>query len=235
MSIHPKSLNDTNREYGYKERQNAWLTASLVQLSRVKEYYENRGYDSAINDGTDIIKSNITSVTSLQYMDEAQLAILYFMGKSFLALGQVSQAVGCFHIVYSQVEFEADMLNSPIDFKSLPKMAGAELEEIASEKGEDYVNNFQVDEFMKSQFKKSGCFIATAAYGSPIASEVILLSRFRDKILLKSKLGTAFTKTYYLASPPFASIISNTSFLRGVVRGLVLNPLLKMVKRYFNL
>jgi hypothetical protein len=234
MPIYPKQLNENNRGYGYKERQNAWREASLAQLSRVSEYYNNGGYDRAINDGTDIIKANIQSVGSLPYMDESQLAILYFMGKSFLRMGQINQAVGCFHIVYSQIGFESVMLNSPMDFKSLPKMAGTELEKIASEKGEDYVNNFQVDEFMTTQFKKSGCFIATAAYGSSLAPEVIVFSQFRDEVLLKSNFGTAFTKIYYFTSPPFASLISKTNSLRCVVRSFVLSPLLKLLKRHFD-
>ncbi len=234
MPIYPKHFNETNREYGYKEKQNAWLEASLAQLSRVREYYENRGYERAINEGTDILKENIKSVSSLSYIDESRVAILFFMGKSYLAVGQVDKAVGCFHIVFSQIRFEGDMLNSPMDFKSLPRMAGAELEEIASEKGEDYVNNFQVEEFISRQFKKSGCFIATATYGSPLAPEVIVFSQFRDEVLLKSKLGTVFTNIYYFISPPFATLISKTDFLRGLVRSFVLSPLLKLLKRYFD-
>ena len=78
------------------------------------------------------------------------------------------------------------------------------------------------------------CFIATAVYGSPLASEVIVLNRFRDDVLLKSKLGTAFTKTYYLVSPPFASMISKTIFLRRLMRKFVLSPILMVVKRHFD-
>lgn len=234
MPIYPKQLNETNKEYGYKQAQHAWREGSLAQLRRISEYYDNGGYDRVINDGTDIIKANIKSVNSLPYMNESHVAILFFMGKAFLRMGQVDQAVGCFHIVYSQIGFESVMLNSPMDFKRLPKMAGAELEEIASEKGEDYVNNFQVDEFMTTQFKKSGCFIATAAYGSPLAPEVIIFSRYRDEVLLNSRFGIAFTKIYYFTSPPFASLISKTNFLRGIVRSFVLSPLSKLLKRYFD-
>ncbi len=234
MAIYPKQLNETNREYGYKERQNAWLEASLVQLSRVREYYENRAYERAINEGNDILKENIKSVSSLSYIDESRVAILFLMGKSFLAVGQIDKAVGCFHIVFSQIRFEGDMLNSPMDFKSLPRIAGAELERIASEKGEDYVNSFQVEEFISAQFKKSGCFIATAAYGSPLAPEVIVFSRFRDEVLLKSWIGRVFIKIYYFASPSFATLISKTDFFRDLVRSFVLSPLLKVLKRYFD-
>lgn len=233
MPIYPKNLNETNRDYGYKERQHAWREASLAQLHRIRDYYDNGGYDRVINEGTDIIKNNIKSVTSLPYMDESHLAILYFMGKSFRAMGQIDQAVGCFHTVYSQSGFESKMLTGPMDFPSLPKMAGAELEKIASERGEDYVNNFPVAEFISKQFK-SACFIATAVYGSSIAPEVMVFRSFRDDVLLRSVYGIAFTKFYYFLSPPVALLISKTNFLKGMVRQLLLNPLLMLLKRYFH-
>lgn len=78
------------------------------------------------------------------------------------------------------------------------------------------------------------CFIATAAYGSSLAPEVIIFNRFRDQVLMKSKIGIAFTKTYYLVSPPVASLISQANFLRGLVRSFLLTPLLRLVKRYFD-
>ncbi len=76
----------------------------------------------------------------------------------------------------------------------------------------------------------SGCFIATAAYGSPLASEVIFLSRFRDEVLLKSKFGVLFVSFYYYASPPLASLIARVDFLRTVTRTLFLAPILRLLK-----
>jgi hypothetical protein len=63
--------------------------------------------------------------------------------------------------------------------------------------------------------KKSGCFIATAAYGSSLAPEVLTFRRFRDEILLTSKLGSIFVEFYYFVSPPLAWLISKADFFRG--------------------
>lgn len=78
--------------------------------------------------------------------------------------------------------------------------------------------------------KKSGCFIATAAYGSPLAPEVLVLRRFRDDILLTSKAGAAFVEFYYLVSPPLARLVSKGRFLKVVTRYLLLEPVLRLLK-----
>ena len=69
-----------------------------------------------------------------------------------------------------------------------------------------------------------GCFIATAAYGTPMAKEVVILKKFRDKYLLKNKLGRAFVRWYYRHSPKYASIIAKSEFLKFLTR-IFLTPL----------
>ncbi|MDD2852565.1 MAG: putative Ig domain-containing protein [Desulfuromonadaceae bacterium] len=76
---------------------------------------------------------------------------------------------------------------------------------------------------------KSGCFIATAAYGSYLDPHVKVLRQFRDKVLLQSKLGSAFVKLYYLYSPPIADYIAQHAALRLIMR-LALTPLIFAVK-----
>ena len=68
------------------------------------------------------------------------------------------------------------------------------------------------------------CFIATAAYGTPMAKEVDLLRQFRDELLLSNPGGRAFVAAYYKLSPPIAEFISHHHLLRTVVRGCCVNP-----------
>lgn len=75
----------------------------------------------------------------------------------------------------------------------------------------------------------SGCFIATAAYGSPLEPHVESLRLFRDRYLVQSTAGRAFIRLYYRYSPPVADFIANRPILRGVVRFL-LTPLVVAIE-----
>jgi YVTN family beta-propeller protein len=63
-----------------------------------------------------------------------------------------------------------------------------------------------------------GCFIATAAYGSSMAGEVVTLRRFRDDHLMKSEAGRGFVRLYYRYSPAVADYIRERDSLRAAVR-----------------
>jgi len=75
---------------------------------------------------------------------------------------------------------------------------------------------------------KSGCFIATAVYGSPYANEVIILKEFRDKWLLNFRLGEIFVTFYYLISPPIANQIAKRESLRAFTKSTLIIPLIKI-------
>jgi hypothetical protein len=67
-----------------------------------------------------------------------------------------------------------------------------------------------------------GCFIATAAYGSPMAEEIDILREFRDEYLLTNSVGRALVDLYYRVSPPMAEFITEHPSLKTIVRaGLV--------------
>ena len=67
----------------------------------------------------------------------------------------------------------------------------------------------------------SGCFIATAAYGSALEPHVVALRQFRDEYLRRTALGRAFIRLYYRYSPPVAAVVARHASLRLVVRALL--------------
>ena len=62
------------------------------------------------------------------------------------------------------------------------------------------------------------CFIATAAYGSPIDPHVEILRKFRDNCLLANKIGQKFVRIYYKYSPVVADYIVKHEILRAMTR-----------------
>jgi len=87
--------------------------------------------------------------------------------------------------------------------------------------------NFQVksEEPEPPQTPGGLCFIATAAYGTSSTEQLDVLQEFRDDVLLKSTVGSRLVDLYYQVSPPIADFISEHSFVRTVVRELLIDPI----------
>lgn len=66
--------------------------------------------------------------------------------------------------------------------------------------------------------KLSGCFIATAAFGSDLAPEVATLRTLRDAATSRSALATAAVDLYYRSSPPLATALSHSPVGRALIR-----------------
>jgi len=75
-----------------------------------------------------------------------------------------------------------------------------------------------------------GCFIATAAYGTPSAKQIDVLREFRDVVLLESTAGSQFVARYYQLSPPVADFVAGNEILRTLVRELLVDPIVWIVE-----
>jgi hypothetical protein len=69
--------------------------------------------------------------------------------------------------------------------------------------------------------KLSGCFIATAAYGSAMEPEVQSLREVRDALRPRSAVLAAATDLYYRSGPAAAAAIARSDSARAVVRSLL--------------
>lgn len=80
-----------------------------------------------------------------------------------------------------------------------------------------------------SDGSNSGCFIATMAYGSYTAPEVMKFRQYRDQHLSKNQIGKRFIAWYYTYSPQFVAKYSNKKWAHILVK-TALTPLLCILK-----
>lgn len=83
--------------------------------------------------------------------------------------------------------------------------------------------------FESTSASSTGCFIATAAYGTPIHPDIDYLRNFRDKYMMTNRPGRAVVDLYYQYSPALADYITEREWLRTIVRWL-LTPIVYMIK-----
>ncbi len=82
-----------------------------------------------------------------------------------------------------------------------------------------------------TQPKSKACFIATAAWGSAQAPDVVLLRRYRDEVLAKSLGMSLLIDAYQLLSPPLARLIERSPRAQAWVRKAVVRPMAKLAAR----
>lgn len=67
--------------------------------------------------------------------------------------------------------------------------------------------------------KSSGCYVATAVYGSYDCPQVWTLRRYRDYTLAETWYGRAFIKTYYAISPTIVKWFGETEWFKKLWKG----------------
>ena len=73
------------------------------------------------------------------------------------------------------------------------------------------------------------CFIASASYGTPLAAEVSVLRRVRDRYLLPLAPGRALVAAYYDAGPGLVRALQARPWLKALTRAL-LDPLVVLAR-----
>jgi hypothetical protein len=68
------------------------------------------------------------------------------------------------------------------------------------------------------------CFVASAVYGSPLAREVSVLRRLRDRHLQSNELGRGLIRAYYAVGEPLAARVREHPWLARAVRA-ALSPI----------
>ncbi|MBQ4066997.1 MAG: hypothetical protein IJD22_05070 [Clostridia bacterium] len=69
------------------------------------------------------------------------------------------------------------------------------------------------------EIKTSGCYVATAVYGSYDCPQVWTLRRYRDNTLAKTWYGRAFIRTYYAISPTLVKWFGHTDWFKNMWKG----------------
>jgi tetratricopeptide (TPR) repeat protein len=137
--------------------------------------------------------------------------------------GDNAKALDCVNTLLEDDPTHYNLLNEKVDIlKKLGRTAeAAEVQKLADA-------NKPVDEDNHG----SGCLIATATFGSPMAIEVQQLRDFRQNTIYSSAAGTqfmfAFETWYYSFSPNVASYINHNSWTRLPMQ-VLLTPLLSIL------
>ena len=81
----------------------------------------------------------------------------------------------------------------------------------------------------RTNYSKSGCYVATCVYGSYDCPQVWTFRRFRDDTLGSTWYGRAFIRTYYAISPTLVKWFGNTNWFKNIWRG-TLDKMVNLLK-----
>jgi len=131
---------------------------------------------------------------------------------SEVTLRAISQSEYCFNEWSGNVQAWINPITITMDGNKSIKANFYKYEPYEPPSGRDYLNEWGDGD------RYEECFIATAAYGSPLHPYVEILRDFRDKCLMPRRLGRALVKIYYKYSPFAADIIAKHKALKVAVR-----------------
>ena len=124
-------------------------------------------------------------------------------------------------------KFNGDLQNSARKIAKLLLDAGADAT-VTTTAGVAIYNNktdAEIASMIRAKFptlekgKSSGCYVATAVYGSYDCPQVWTLRRYRDYTLAETWYGRAFIKTYYAISPTLVKWFGHTDWFKNMWKG----------------
>ena len=72
-----------------------------------------------------------------------------------------------------------------------------------------------------TQSTSSDCFVATAAFGTPLQTEIQILREWRDSELSFSLAGRQFIDIYYKVGPHLARLVEKNKFIARISRSII--------------
>ncbi len=201
------------------------------------EAYDNNREVFALEGNAAALAAYERILPVLLFMNQAmQTAVLGLLSTGGTPLTGMYQTVSCDDVDTCSPEFVEDPFTGRRVARGVtePYSATGDPDDDGLTNLEEYTNNEakggddldfavaaasdQLDGTAGSGGSGGGCFIATAAYGTPLASELDALRSIRDRALLTSSAGGAFVDAYYRSSPAIAAWIAHRPAARAAVR-----------------
>ena len=101
---------------------------------------------------------------------------------------------------------------------------------IQGQQGNGPKRNTSVNSSQSNQTSSSDCFVATAAFETPLANEIYVLRNFRDQTLRYSSFGRSFISVYYSYGPYIARFIDKHPIFKKPIR-ILIKASIKLGKR----
>lgn len=127
----------------------------------------------------------------------------------------------------SVIQESKDLMQSIAEFDMDSETRGrySEMTELVENLYET-ISNLSISEPPKPAEPKSGCYIATMAYGDYDHPQVLILRNFRDSTLTKYLFGRLFIKFYYRISPTLVRYLQSNQSIKSWSRR-ILDTLIK--------
>lgn len=156
---------------------------------------------------------------------------------SFIAGDDITQWVTSFELPVGERRIVLNYVSGMPNLPSAEAMARALANPNTAANAKDFMTADERRDVVNAALTTGGggggsggtCFIATAAYGTPMAEEINTLRAVRDTYMLNNAVGAAFVDTYYRFSPPIADFIAQSPALRLIVR-VILTPIVLLSK-----